>query len=63
MTTIETTADERFVGLGAHAEERLPAEWARRRQRAGNGLVIALLTSVQLAWLAALAYAAYIVIG
>jgi hypothetical protein len=63
MATVEQTADELLVGLGPYAEERLPVVWVRRRERARNGFVLALLIGVQVAWLAALAYGAYAFIG
>ena len=63
MATVEQTANELLVGLGRHAEERLRAEWVCRRQRVGNGFVLALLIGVQLAWVTALVYAAYVFIA
>jgi hypothetical protein len=52
--------EEPLVGLGPAAETRLSAEWARRRNVAHDVLVIGLLVGIQVAWLAALAYAAYV---
>ena len=54
MATVEPATEELFVGL-ENAVTDLPERWTR----AENALVIAFLLLVQLAWLAAFAYAAY----
>jgi hypothetical protein len=63
MASVETPADTQLVGLGPGAETRLPASLLEARRRIGNGLVIALLVGIQLAWVGLLLYAAYFFIG
>ncbi len=58
MAAVEPTAKELFIGL-ADAEERLPDRWTHRRERVANAVVVAFVIALQLAWLAAFAYAAY----
>jgi hypothetical protein len=59
MGSVDTTADQPLVGLGPDAETRLPVVWAERRDRATRAIVVGFLITVQLAWLAAFAFAAY----
>jgi hypothetical protein len=55
----ETTAEEAFVGLD-DAETRLPEPGVELKDRVVSTAVIAFILCVQLAWLGAFAYAAYV---
>jgi len=58
MAAVEPAAEELFVGL-EDAKTRMPKRWVELRQRVEDTAVIAFIVAVQLAWIAAFAYAAY----
>jgi fatty acid desaturase len=59
MAAVDPAAEQLFVGL-EDAETHLPERWMKRRERLENAAVIAFIVAVQLAWLAAFVYAAYL---
>jgi hypothetical protein len=59
MLLAESGAEGTFVGLD-DAETRLPDRWIALTERVQNAAVIAFIVCVQLAWLAAFGYAAYL---
>jgi hypothetical protein len=59
MTVAEPTSEELFAGLGKHAETHLPPAWSARMERIGTAAIDLVVALVQIAWVAALVYAAY----
>lgn len=59
MTVVEPTSEELFTGLGRHAETLLPPQWQERKEHLARAALDGLVLAVELAWVAALGYAAY----
>jgi hypothetical protein len=62
MLALDTTSDDVLVGLGPEAEIQ-HERWANFTGRTTGRSVIAVLLGVQLVWICALLYAAYVFIS